>query len=125
MTKAVLRSVGFVVAILLCPGLSLAETTAFVNVNVLPMTSESAVAAQTVVVRDGVIRRIGNVDEVRIPEHANIVDGTDRFLMPGLSEMHAHVPDAASANLDRDFSLFVANGVTTIRDPHFQKPNTH
>jgi imidazolonepropionase-like amidohydrolase len=35
--------------------------------------------------------------------------------MPGLGEMHAHVPAAKSRNVDRDFSLFVANGVTTVR----------
>ena len=93
----------------------LAETTAFVNVNVLPMSSESLLAAQTVLVEDGVIRTIGDVDTIPIPEDAEMIDGTDRYLMPGLAEMHAHVPDAESAELDRYFSLFVANGVTTIR----------
>ncbi len=115
MTATPGRRICFIVAAMLCAELSLAATTAFVNVNVVPMSSESVIAAQTVVVEDGIISRIGNVDDVRIPEDASIVDGTDRFLMPGLAEMHAHVPDAASDNLDRDFSLFVANGVTTIR----------
>ncbi len=93
----------------------LADTTAFVNVNVVPMSSEGVRAAQTVIVSNGVIREIGNVDVVRIPEGATLVDGTDRYLMPGLAEMHAHVPPADSKHLDRDFSLFVASGVTTIR----------
>ena len=93
----------------------LADTTAFVNVNVVPMSSESVAAAQTVIVEDRVITTIGNVDEVRIPRNAIAVDGTDRYLMPGLAEMHAHVPDATSGNLDRYFSLWVANGVTIVR----------
>lgn len=92
-----------------------AETTAFVNVNVIPMTSEAVHAAQTVIVKEGLIAEMGNVDEIRIPENAALVDGTDRYLMPGLAEMHAHVPEADAKDLDRDFSLFVANGVTTIR----------
>lgn len=92
-----------------------AETTAIVNVNVIPMTSESVQAAQTVILEDGLIAEIGNVDETPIPEGTMLVDGTDRYLLPGLAEMHAHVPSATSAKLDRDFSLFVANGVTTIR----------
>lgn len=92
-----------------------AETTAIVNVNVIPMTSESVQAAQTVILEDGLIAAIGNVDETPIPEGTTLVDGTDRYLMPGLAEMHAHVPSATSAKLDRDFSLFVANGVTTVR----------
>lgn len=100
---------------LLAAGPLLAGTTAFVNVNVVPMSFETVIAAQTVIVENGVIRAIGNVDEIRIPDGAEAVDGTDRYLMPGLAEMHAHVPDADSRQLDRHFSLFVANGVTTVR----------
>lgn len=93
----------------------LADTVAFVNVNVVPMSSESVLAAQTVLVEDGIITAIGSVDEIPIPRNAIAVDGTDRFIMPGLAEMHAHVPREASANLDRYFSLWVAHGVTTVR----------
>jgi imidazolonepropionase-like amidohydrolase len=92
-----------------------AATTAFINVNVIPMSEEVVMAAQTVVVADGIIVAIGGVDQVPVPEEAEIVDGTDRFLMPGLTEMHAHVANAGSDNLDRDFTLFVANGVTAVR----------
>jgi len=92
-----------------------AGVTAFVNVNVIPMTTEQVLFDQTVVIADGVIRTIGSVDEVPVPEGAAVVDGTDRFLIPGLAEMHAHVPDAGSAELERYFALFVANGVTTVR----------
>ncbi len=90
-------------------------STAFINVNVLPMTSETVVAGQTVIVRNGIIESIGAVDSTPVPKDAEVVDGTDRFLMPGLAEMHAHIPGAASQNLDRVLTLFVANGVTTVR----------
>lgn len=92
-----------------------AEGTAFVNVNVVPMTSEILIEQQTVVIRGGRIEAIGPVDEVPIPERARVIDGTDRYLMPGLAEMHAHVPDRDSPELDRYFDLYIANGVTTIR----------
>ena len=92
-----------------------AEATAFLNVNVIPMTSETVIVAQTVIVEDGVISTIGPVDVVPVPEESLVVDGTDRYLIPGLAEMHAHVPAADSADLERYFSLFVANGVTTVR----------
>jgi imidazolonepropionase-like amidohydrolase len=94
---------------------AVADTTVFLNVNVIPMTSETVIGAQTVVVKDGVVETIGDVESVPVPEGAFVVDGTDRYLMPGLAEMHAHVPDAGSADLDRYFALFVANGVTTVR----------
>jgi imidazolonepropionase-like amidohydrolase len=92
-----------------------AKVTAFVNVNVVPMTSATVIEQQTVVVEAGRVVAIGPVDELPIPEGAKVIDGTDRFLMPGLAEMHAHVPASESAVLDRYFSLYVANGVTTIR----------
>ena len=92
-----------------------AETTAFINVNVIPMIEERVVPGQTVVVRDGRIVMIGDVNGVPVPEGASVIDGTDRFLLPGLAEMHAHVPAADSEHLERYFALFVANGVTTLR----------
>jgi len=92
-----------------------AASTAFINVNVIPMTTEIVITGQTVVVEDGIIVAIGDVDGLPVPEEAEVVDGTDRYLMPGLAEMHAHVPDAGTPGLDRDFTLFIANGVTTIR----------
>jgi hypothetical protein len=92
-----------------------AASTAFVNVDVIAMTSESVDESRTVIVTDGKITAIGPVDAIPVPDGAAIVDGTDRYLMPGLAEMHGHVPGASSANLERVLSLYVANGVTTVR----------
>jgi hypothetical protein len=91
------------------------KITVFVNVNVVPMSSEVVIAQQTVIVENAEISRIGHVDSVPVPKGAMIVDGTDRFLMPGLAEMHAHVTSTAPTQFDRLATLFVANGVTTIR----------
>ena len=91
------------------------ETTAFVNVNLLPMTSESVLTGRTLIVEDGRITVIGLVDEVMVPGDALVVDGTDRFLLPGLAEMHGHVPGGESASLQRTLQLYVVNGVTTVR----------
>lgn len=113
--KMVIRNSMLVLVAFIYANGAFADTTAFVNVNVVPMSSEGVIAAQTVIVKNGVISVVGHVDEVRIPKGAYAVDGTDRFLMPGLGEMHAHVPETDSPKLERDFDLFVANGVTTIR----------
>ena len=90
-------------------------STAFVNVNVIPMTSETVMYARTVIVTDGKIVTIGDVDSTSLPADAVVVDGTDRYLIPGLAEMHGHVPGANSQSLQRVLSLYVANGVTTVR----------
>jgi imidazolonepropionase-like amidohydrolase len=94
---------------------AVADTVAIINVDVIPMTKDVVLSDQTIVATEGRITTIGDVDEVPVPEGATVVDGTDRFLIPGLAEMHAHVPDAGSAELDRYLTLFVANGVTTVR----------
>ena len=104
-----------VATMILAVDATFAASTAFLNVNVVPMTDDVVIEAQTVIVDNGVITVIGDVDGVPVPEQAEVVDGTDRYLMPGLAEMHAHVPDVGSQNLERVFTLFVANGVTTVR----------
>jgi imidazolonepropionase-like amidohydrolase len=60
------------------------------------MTSEKVVSSQTVVVIDGVIAKIGSFGGTAVPDNAVIVDGTDRYLMPGIVEMHGHVPGRTS-----------------------------
>ncbi len=92
-----------------------ADSVAIVNVNIIPMTSETVVSGQTVVVRDGAIEAIGDVESVRVPEGAVVVDGTDRYLMPGFVEMHAHVTSTDPDEVQPLLDLFLANGVTTIR----------
>ena len=110
MTPRILAIVGTLLA-----GTALADTTAFVNVNVLPMSTDDIVPAQTVIVEDRTIITVGDVAVTPVPDEATIVDGTDRYLMPGLAEMHGHVPGGNSANLERVLTLYVANGVTTVR----------
>ncbi|MDE2764024.1 MAG: amidohydrolase family protein [Gemmatimonadota bacterium] len=92
--------------------------TAFSGVSTLPMTSDEVLPGQTVVVRDGVILAVGAADALEIPPGANVIDGSGRFLMPGLAEMHAHVPPGADPPRDEVediLFLYIANGITTIR----------
>lgn len=92
--------------------------TVFSNVNVLPMTAETVLSAHTVVVVGERIREVGPADQVEAPPGARVVDAAGRWLMPGLAEMHAHVPPGDSPPRDAVediLFLYVANGITTIR----------
>lgn len=93
------------------------EVTAFVNVNVIPMTSDEVLEGYTVLVKEGRISGIGPVTEVTIPTGAPRIDGTGRYLMPGLTEMHGHLPDPSLPPevTENVLFLYVANGVTTVR----------
>jgi hypothetical protein len=95
-----------------------AQGTAFVGVGILPMTGdEEAIPDRTVIVEGGWIVAVGPARQVEIPDDALVVEGQDLWLLPGLAEMHAHVPGPAApdqAMADVLF-LYLANGVTTIR----------
>ena len=93
------------------------NVTAFVGVNVVPMDSERVVENQTVVVENGHVAALGATGEVEIPKGATRIDGAGKYLMPGLAEMHGHLPnpDLPAAVTENVLFLYVANGVTTVR----------
>jgi imidazolonepropionase-like amidohydrolase len=85
-------------------------TIAFVGVSVVPMSSSAVLADQTVVVRGDRIVALGPAADTAVPEGATRIDGHGRWLMPGLADMHVHTWSTD------DFPLFLANGVTTVRN---------
>jgi len=97
-----------------------AKPVAFVNVNVIPMDRERVLENQTVIVRAGHIVAIGPSGEVEIPEGTLRIDGKNKYLLPGLADMHTHagLKDAdmnPAVNTD-DLLLLIANGVTVVRE---------
>ena len=103
----------FTVALACLPACAVRQTSVAIrNVTVIPMTGAAPSANQTVLVRDGRIAEIGPAAQVRAPADAVVVDGTGKFLIPGLFEMHAHTSKTRASAL----GLYVVHGVTTIRD---------
>ncbi|HRE82449.1 MAG TPA: amidohydrolase family protein [Opitutaceae bacterium] len=94
-----------------------AETTAFVNVSVLPMDRDTVLTEQTVLVTGDRITAVGSRETVAVPDGARKIDGKGKFLMPGLGEMHGHNPAVGSseAYVENIYFLFLSNGVTTVR----------
>jgi imidazolonepropionase-like amidohydrolase len=90
---------------------------AFVDVTVIPMDRERTIPRQTVVVRGGRIVAIGPISRVKAPAGAFRVDGRGKFLIPGLAEMHAHIPGGETPDsvVEQTLFLYLAGGVTTIR----------
>jgi hypothetical protein len=87
---------------------------AFTGVSVIPMDREEVLQNQTVIVENGRISYIGGPRSA--PAGATVVDGRDKFLMPGIAEFHAHVPSGAGAvNAHRALTLYALAGVTTAR----------
>ena len=91
------------------------------NVTVIPMDSQRALKDHTVVVEGRRITAVGPTASTKVPDGATRIDGRGKFLLPGLTEMHAHFPGpqqiqaAGEALADRFLYLNVACGVTTLR----------
>jgi imidazolonepropionase-like amidohydrolase len=89
---------------------------AFTDVAVVPMDAERVLRDQTVVVRGDRIVAVGPARATPVPAGATRVDGRGKYLLPGLAEMHGHVPPlGAGAQVDNTLFLYVANGITTVR----------
>jgi len=88
------------------------SVTAVTNVTVIPMTDTAALPGRTVLIREGRIAQIGPATAIRVPAGARVVDGTGRFLIPGLFDMHVHTSKTRASAL----GLYVAHGITTVRD---------
>ena len=92
---------------------------AFLNVNVLPMddAGERVLERQIVMIENGRVSLIGDADQFSVAEDVTSVDAEDYFLMPGLTEMHGHLPNSRMSDEDvrNLLFLYVANGVTTVR----------
>lgn len=108
------------------------------NVSVIPMTAKDKIIANAnVVIADN---KIVSVNQP-IPENATVIDGTGKWLTPGLADMHVHIPvdghfntnyttraAAIFTNTQDVMTPFIANGVTTVfelnaRAGHFGQRN--
>jgi len=90
---------------------------AFVDVTVIPLDSERVLPGHTVLVQGDRIVSVGPKARVTLPPGTLQIEGAGRFLLPGLGEMHGHNPPdgAPPEQFDHVCTLFVANGVTTVR----------
>jgi imidazolonepropionase-like amidohydrolase len=99
------------------------------GVTVLPMDDGPALPEMTVIVRGGTIAAIGRAGELPPPVDAKIIDGAGKFLLPGLCDMHVHIvatrlsggdapldDDATMARFREYAAVFLAHGVTTVRN---------
>ena len=99
--------------------------TVFTNVNVIPMDTRQVLVDQTVIIDGDQIVDVVPSNEITVPSGAMVIDGTDKYLLPGLAEMHGHVPPTnpgpnAPDYFNEDYVentlfLYVSAGITTVR----------
>lgn len=94
-------------------------TLAIRNVTVISLASPTAIADATVLIRDGRIASVGPSSSVTVPSGTRVIDGTGKYLIPGLSDMHTHLlSDGAEVHDSAgpaEIGVMLANGVTVAR----------
>src|SRR6202051_3437442 len=90
--------------------LPFAAGTAIQDVTVIDVASGTARPHMTVVIDEGKISRVGAAASISLPANTQIVAGKDKFLIPGLWDMHVHL------YYKQYLPLFVAYGVPGVQD---------
>lgn len=116
------KIINLISIILVCscakPQEKISETAILIaNTDVIDVRTGNILKQRQVVIDSGKIKRIVKVIE-NSDSYNTIIDGTGKYLMPGLAEMHAHIPQPSTRNpeiVDETLFLYLSNGITTIR----------
>lgn len=92
-----------------------ARSQAFLGATVVDVVRRECHDDQTVVVTGDRITVIGPRATTAVPADARRLDVPGRWIVPGLIDMHCHLTGSPPAEMPLE--LFLANGVTTVRDP--------
>ncbi|MDI6048885.1 amidohydrolase family protein [Flavobacterium sp. XS2P24] len=79
------------------------------NVNILSEDCSHFIKNQDVIIENGKIIRLGK--NQLIDSTSAIIDGTNKYLIPGLIDSHVHLKESKN-----DLFLYLANGVTYVRE---------
>lgn len=86
------------------------------GVHLLTMESDVILSGQTIIINNGTIVWVGDDAEAELPADAEVISG-EWYVMPGLAEMHAHIPPESQGreSVTATLALYLSQGVTTIR----------
>jgi len=87
------------------------DSVALVGGTVISGAGDAALPDAVVIIRAGRIEAVAARADIEIPKHAEIIDVSGRWIVPGFIDGHAHVARWA-------LNRYVAAGVTTVRDMH-------
>ena len=90
--------------------------TLITDVSIVDVATGTILENRFIVVDSGKIKSISSSFENR-DGYELIIDGGGKFAVPGLAEMHAHIPSPpiSKEQLEETLFLYLSNGITTIR----------
>ncbi|SHG22626.1 amidohydrolase family protein [Flagellimonas flava] len=86
------------------------------NANIIDVRTGTIVKEQNIVIDSGSITQV--IAEPQPPENFDKhIDASGKYIIPGLAEMHAHIPPTkpSQERLEEILFLYLSNGITTIR----------
>lgn len=110
------------------------------NVTITDVENQKMIPNQTVVITNDLISNIQSSKKIKIPENVTVIDGTGKYLSPGLTDAHIHFsqngglytrPDAidlrkfvsydeeitfSKTNMENKLRRYLKNGITTVFD---------
>ena len=128
------------VFVLLISSFSLFAQTYITNVTIADVEKQKLVSNQTIVITNDLISDIKSSKKIKVPSNATVIDGSEKFLVPGLTDAHIHFfqngglytrPDAIDFRKDRPYHKEIAyshqnmenvlhrylqNGITNVID---------
>lgn len=90
----------------------------FTHVTVIDTATGALHPDNYVIVSGNRIEQVGKKHHVKIPKDGKMIDATGKFMIPGLWDMHVHAffDNRGAAGKDVTLPLFIATGVTGVRD---------
>ncbi len=108
----VTRHLAAVLALCFTTAVALAQPLVFEQVSVLDVTDGTLQKNVSVLVEGNRITAIGA--NIEVPANAQVA-AIGGYVIPGLGEMHAHIPPMSSTHVYRYLTLYLSQGITVIR----------
>src|SRR5262249_34326642 len=115
-SERVRRSIVVLLAALMSSQPARAPATTFLPATVVDVSGGALEREMTITIRGN--RIVGVAKAAKPDRGARVVDASGMYVIPGLWDMHTHVyfGDTAGDGTDLILPLFLANGITGVRD---------
>lgn len=108
-----MKKVLILLVLLIVTTKSYAQDIIIKDINIIPITSDTLIKNQSVLISNGKISAIGDYKKLSKNKKTTIINGKGKYLMPSLADMHVHLPE--EDKIEKLLLSNVAAGVTQIR----------
>jgi hypothetical protein len=92
------------------------QRTLISNVTVIPMDRPGSRPHQDVLISGGRIEAVASTGSIRPAAGTQVIEGSGKYLMPGLWDMHSHALLGGAEPARKALSLYLGHGVVGVRD---------